>query len=47
MAGARDIRTGDAEFVSVDDTLIDAARKLRSASNSGERKAGASMTRSR
>jgi CBS domain-containing protein len=29
MANARDIMTGDAECVSVDDTLVDAARKLR------------------
>ena len=29
MASARDIMTGDAECVSVGDTLVDAARKLR------------------
>ena len=29
MAIARDIMTGDAECVSVNDTLVDAARKLR------------------
>ena len=29
MATARDIMTGDAECVSVNDTLVDAARKLR------------------
>jgi CBS domain-containing protein len=29
MASARDIMTGDAECVSVNDTLVEAARKLR------------------